>query len=430
MSPFTRSSRRWIVWAVLFVAAAGAAWPFLFREFRAYRGRAALRLRHGDEALSWLGPLAEAYPNRADFQFLLARACRRVGRLGQAEACLEKALQLGHPMQAVRREEILVLAHAGRMSLVEPALTELLVHPGEDGAEICEAFVAGYFLNYQMPAGLRIIEAWERDFPQDSQPHVFHGRYFQHIRAWKEASREYRRALELSPDAIEARRLYAQMLVELNEHSTAQKEFDLCLKHDPRDVAALIGRAHCLRVAGRDELARRDILAALGLAPGSAEALEVLGGIEREAGNTEAAIGHLREAAAREPHNIEIRYALAGALQAAGKRAAASEHFRYVDAARTAELKIQNAMELLLKRANDLGRNDELNLRFEIGSLTLAYGIPADAITWLQSVLELDPDYAPAHALLFEYYTGQGNEALAAQHRRKANRAEGQPHGT
>ncbi|HEY3964207.1 MAG TPA: tetratricopeptide repeat protein [Planctomycetaceae bacterium] len=407
-----------------------AAWPVADREFRINRARAALQSRHGEEALAWLSPLIASHPKSGEFHFQLARAYRRIGRLGQVEPCLLRARELDYPVAALQREQILALAQAGRMTDAEPALRGLLLNPGEDGADICEAFASGYFLNFQIIPGLKILEAWEKDYPGDAQPHVFRGKYYENLSSWQLASAEYRRALELSPESTATRVRLAQVLVELNEYAAAHKEFDRCLGQSPDDVEALVGRARCLRVAGRDDAARRDLLHSLKLDPGSAEALGVLGELELQAGDSSAAIQRLRESIARDSTSIEFRNALAGALQSAGQTQAAQEQFKYVDAARSAELKIHAAMRLLLKHDDDLNSDEELRIRFEIGSLTLRYGDPADGVAWLESVLRLDHDYAPAHQLLFEHFSSLGDDALAERHRIQALRPEGKPHGS
>jgi Tfp pilus assembly protein PilF len=405
-------------------------WSPALREYRVYRARAAIQGRNGEQALDWLAPLSSAELERADVQFLLARAQRHAGRLADAARHLERAETLGYPAEALHRERLLALAQAGNLTQAEPALGDLLLRPGDDGAEICEAYVAGYFLNYQMGAGLRLLEAWQRDYPRDPRPHVFRGKYFEHLMAWQDAAREYRRALDLESNSVETRRSLGLMLVALNEFSDAREQFERCLDRAPRDVAALVGRARCLHVAGRDEPARADLARALAIEPDAPEALAGLGEIELQAGNAADGAALLQRAAAGDPRNAEIRYALAGALQAAGDGAAAREHFQFVDEAHRAELKMHNAMQLLLAPSAQLRSADELKLRFEIGSLAIKYRDPVDGVAWLYSVLQIDPDYVPAHEMLGEYYATSGNPALSAEHLRKANRIAGAPHGS
>jgi len=427
---FLRPRFRWRLAAAIAGLLLIVCGPAAIREYRVYRARTASRERQSLEVLAWLAPLSSAELDRSDIQFLLARAFRHAGRMDEAARHLGRAHALGYSAEALRREQLLALAQGGSLSQVESELGDLLLQPGDDGAEICEAFASGYFLNYQMGAGLRLLEAWERDYPRDPQPHLFRGKYFEHLMAWQDAVHEYRRALDLAGDSLESRRSLGLMLLELNEFRDAREQFDRCLDRAPRDAVALVGRARCLQVDGRAESARADITRALEVEPDSADALAALGGLEMQAGNAREAVALLRRALDGDPQNAEIHYALAGALQAEGDGAAARKHFQFVDEARRAELKMHHDMQLLLAPSASLKSADELQLRFEIGSLAIKYREPADGVAWLYSVLQIDPNYEPAHRLLSEYFATTGKPVLAAEHLRQADRIAGTHNGS
>ena len=59
-------------------------------------------------------------------------------------------------------------------------------------------------------------------------------------------------------------------------------------------------------------------------------------------------------------------------------------------------------------------------LHYEMGVLFLRTGYPAEGEAWLKSALELDPNYAPAHAALADRYGQAGDAARAAEHRARA----------
>src|SRR5947207_1480547 len=97
---------------------------------------------------------------------------------------INRAKSLGYAPDAVRREWILTNAQSGRLGEAEPALERLLVDPQDDGAEICEAFVTGYFANYRIDSAMQLLDAWERDYPTDGQPHYLRGKFFEHSEMW------------------------------------------------------------------------------------------------------------------------------------------------------------------------------------------------------------------------------------------------------
>ena len=59
-------------------------------------------------------------------------------------------------------------------------------------------------------------------------------------------------------------------------------------------------------------------------------------------------------------------------------------------------------------------------LRCEAGLLCLHNGQDREAARWLTGALQLDPNYAPAHEGLAEYYERAGDPERAAEHRRRA----------
>jgi Tfp pilus assembly protein PilF len=59
-------------------------------------------------------------------------------------------------------------------------------------------------------------------------------------------------------------------------------------------------------------------------------------------------------------------------------------------------------------------------LRCEAGTILLRNGLKEDGRRWLLSALREDPYHAPTHAALGDYYQKEGNDSLAAFHRRIA----------
>ena len=57
--------------------------------------------------------------------------------------------------------------------------------------------------------------------------------------------------------------------------------------------------------------------------------------------------------------------------------------------------------------------------------IALQAGVPEDGVRWLESALEIDPHYAPAHQALAEYYKQIGDRARSAQHLSEAKSAAG-----
>ena len=103
--------------------------------------RRALRDRDADMALNAVREAARLTPNYGEVHFTMARVFRRQGHLDKVHESLEQAAKLGVTRNRIRREEWLAMAQAGQMKEARPHLSELLINPGDDGPEICEAYV-------------------------------------------------------------------------------------------------------------------------------------------------------------------------------------------------------------------------------------------------------------------------------------------------
>ena len=58
----------------------------------------------------------------------------------------------------------------------------------------------------------------------------------------------------------------------------------------------------------------------------------------------------------------------------------------------------------------------------EIGRIALRSGQLSEAVRWFEFALQIDPEYAPTHTELANYYHEMGNPILAARHRAFAQR--------
>ena len=157
--------------------------------------RRALKDRDGDKALSAAREAVRLSPRQGEAHFTLARAFRRQGQLDKVRESLEHAAKLGVPPDRIRREEWLALAQAGQMKEAQPHLSELLINPGDDGPDICEAYANGFFLTYRLDAAEQILDAWEKDFPQDPQPHVFRASMNSKMHNWPTTISHLRKAI-------------------------------------------------------------------------------------------------------------------------------------------------------------------------------------------------------------------------------------------
>lgn len=395
--------------------------PLLVVRWNVAKASNAVTKRDYPRALDFLKHAASQAPDDATVHFHLARCFRHLGDMNSVRKHLESALRLGYPKKAILREEWLAQAQSGQMSEAEPHLSELLQDAGDDGAEICEAYVNGYFLTTRFREAFELLDVWQADFPKDAQPYLFRGRYLQSQNAAKEAVAAYREGLKLEPWRHDLQLNLARCLVALHEHAEAAEILNRLETQTPNDPEVLENLGTCLLQRGQLPESVRFLTRLLEIQPRHAGGRLTLARVYLQEQRHEEALGLLKELAAERPFDIEVRYSHALTLLAAGEKERAAEEFRFVKTAREAMDGARRMMEVVTRK-----EPGNVDLRYQIGSLLLKYESPESGAGWLRSVLEIDSSHRPTHEALVGYYELLGNRELADQHRRYLQRSTGE----
>jgi tetratricopeptide (TPR) repeat protein len=359
-------------------------------QYRLWQARRALDQRDATLALEWLAQAEQIAPGYSTTEFLRARAYRRLGQPDQVRTHLLRARELGHPVEALQREATLTEAQTGQLNPGDAELQALLANPRGDTLEIYEAVVQGYLRMFQPGPASLLLDAWQADFPQDSQPLYYRGLIAIRLDHLEEAEAAFRSALRLCPERDDVRLLLADALRENFEYHAALEHYRRGLDNDPDNPQAWFGVAKCLDVLGETREARDAYLRLLEREPDHYEGLLGIGNLDLAYGNAAEAVRWLEAAAAQRPWEFEVRHALAWALQVAGQRDRAREHFEY--AVKAQEIR-QRLVGLTRRAAAEPGNAD---LRYRVGAILLERGQTADASTWLTSALRLEPDHPEA----------------------------------
>ena len=411
-----RITRRWrfFLLGLCLVAVAGLALarPGLVR-YRLWQARRALAERDAEQALAWLRRAERLDPDRGETQFWMARAHRRLGQTGQARADLDRALRWGHPAEALKREELLCLAQAGQIAPEDPRLSTLMLDPGDDALEIYEAVVRGYLETFHVGPALILLDAWAADYPEDPQSYFYRGLTWAHQSDWTQATEALGRALQLAPERYDVRIHLAQALRKDFRYREALEHYGRCLEQK-EDPEALLGRGLCLEALGETEEARESFLRVLAKVPDHYEGRLAIGKLDFSFGNAAEAVRWLEPAAKQRPYEVDVRHTLAWALLSTGEKERAREHFQLAVKAREASLRVTYLMRHVDAEPENVA------LRYEIGTILMQYGQASTALAWLQSALRLDPRHRPTHLALADYYSQQGHQELAVEHRRLA----------
>ncbi|GAB4137712.1 MAG: hypothetical protein Tsb009_05350 [Planctomycetaceae bacterium] len=411
-----RRIARWIIFFTLLFVALWFSRP-AFNRFALSRARANLEQRNHDAALVWLNRAMMLNDNHAETHFLLARTYRRLEDFAKVNHHLKKAHDLGWDLKQLEREQNIALAQTGQFSAMARHFPELFMNAGSDGPEISQAYVLMLMSQFRLQPAMEVLDAWQRDFPEDPQPYVLRGRALSVIRNWKEAEDQYKRALELSSTHWEARRELAKCLMEQLRFKEAEEHLRKCLNHDASDVKAAVAYATCLRKRNQLEQARSLLKKHWDHLQDDLDALREMGQIELAAERPKQAVKYLRLAVKQNPVDRETRYILAQALRAAGETQAAQKELAFVNQATKPVLRLG---QLVPKLVDD---PENIDLRFEIAKITWTYKSRPEGVRWFQSLLQFAPDHSPTHLALARHYELEGDTEKAAFHRRKAGTA-------
>jgi tetratricopeptide (TPR) repeat protein len=368
-------------------------------QYRLWQARQALARRDAKEALVRLERAECISPNSGETQFLMARAYRRLGQMDQVRARMTRASQLGYSRETLKREELLVLAQSGQISMAHPKMLALMMDPGPDAEDVYEAIVQGSLRTFQLGPALSALDAWEGDRPNSPEPHFYRGLVLAHQSEWSRAIASFRRALQLAPERHDIRLHLARALREHYQYREAIGQYRRCVEQND-DPEGLLGWAMCLDAMGKSTEARERYLRLLDEVPDYCEARLAIGELDLSHGDAQQALHWLEPAAEQRPYELNIRLALAWALRCIGQPERARKHFEFAAKAKEASNRLRHLVRRLAKNP------DNVELRCEIGATLLEYGPPSDGVVWLKSVLMLQPGHRRARALLADYYSG------------------------
>jgi tetratricopeptide (TPR) repeat protein len=256
----------------------------------------------------------------------------------------------------------------------------------------------------------QILDLWHRDYPKDVEPLALAGRYFQMLEDWDEAEKAYRSALSLEPENDDLRLSLGKALKSLLKTKDAISLFQDYLSRHPDDLEAIRGLANCYSTAGDLDGAIQMLRKAHQKYPEDFETQKLFGEMLFASGEPTAAVEVLERAHRAVEEDAGLAYQLAGALKACGRVSDAEPLFAFVSEARP-------YMDVKFKMEKELLRQPrDLELRMKIAEITAKYISRRDAIRWYLTVLQLSPNFLPAHQSLAELYRQLGDEKLAEYH--------------
>lgn len=407
------------------------------------RAQVALKGWLWDRADRWLVAASVLFPGHPETELLWARLDRQRNRLAASYEHLMRAERAGIPRIRIEREAFMARVQTGDLVDLTGTFGRMLANPGDDAAELCEAYVYGCLLQQRFADANRILDVWQSDFQDDPLPHFFRGRIAAIKNQFGVAEKEYEAALKLWPDHAATLYQLGTVQIALQRPAQAVETFRRCVAVAEEPQPPLIRMAEAYRILGRldeahDRIDQAEHRRSARPTEAYAQVLEAVQPPEMlllvEAGEIEmaqkkyaAAVLRLRQAVDRAPYLWTARFKLGTALQRNGEMAAAEREMQLMQ-----ELKeLDGKLAAWIEQARREPQNAEV--RCEIGRILWERKAERDALTWWQAALTSDPHHRSTHHFLADFYAAKAADdptaaPLARKHAAAAearNEAEG-----
>jgi tetratricopeptide (TPR) repeat protein len=331
---------------------------------------------------------------------------------------LAEAERLGAPPETVAVERALadMRQPGGAWFNNERLLVDRVKKLTPDTPLILEGLIHAYLRHVNFEKALACEDALLRMEPGNLQGLLWRGRMRALLRQKPRAYEDLESALKLAPDFHPARYYLAEMMAAENRYHEAEPHVQILIEHSPKNLLVRLLWARCRIELGLDS-AGAELDAWLQDAPPHhprlLEALDAAARVALSASQPVKAEGYARRALAELPLDKQALYNLSRSLNDQGRKQEAQE----------VEQKLVQVMKDLAVVARVWDRlakdSTNLELRYELGSAYLRLARPGDALVWLNSVLDREPEHRETLQLLAEYYEKGGQRALAAQMRQR-----------
>lgn len=384
--------RRMIVVAVL--GGLWTGWPALCRR----QASSALKLQQPETAVRWLRWADFSGLSKLETALLRCQTARRIGDPQAIRSSLDALETLGASPRRIEREQILALAHSGKMREAAPHMSRLLTDLDGDNRDVSCSYIVGFLRAKRYREAGALIDALMKDDPENPFPWYARGRVFALQQLLPKAEADFREALKLSPEWSEPAIELAELLHESHRQRDAMPLFQKLLDQQQFAVRAAVGLADCLKSIGEPQQAAAVLEQARNAGQADAAWWIALGRLHFEEGRFVEAETALQRGLQLQPWADDALFTLAQCQRQLQKDDIAAENFRRVEDFRAALSKLRNLQDQITASPTD-----EL-VRMEAAELMLKFQDPQDGVVALQGVLDLNPNNKQAHKLLADYF--------------------------
>jgi tetratricopeptide (TPR) repeat protein len=230
---------------LVIVAACGVALAWYLRDQRYLsRGKEALARHDFVGAREQFEAYLSYHSDDVQVRLLAAQAARRAGDLAAAEEHLFVAQRLGDVGDASTLEFALLRAQRGDSAGIESYLHQQQERDPATSALVLEAAAQGA-MKKNLPLALGFLDRLLTLQPDHYQGRLLRGRLWHDLHRYENARDDLLRAIELRPEAVEARVLCADTAYQLGHVGEAAGHFEEALQRQRENQQALLGLARC-----------------------------------------------------------------------------------------------------------------------------------------------------------------------------------------
>jgi predicted Zn-dependent protease len=371
---------------------------------------------HTNEALPHLQACLSVWPRDPQTLLLAARSARRTGEFDWADHYLDQYQELrGKDDEALFIERVLVSAERGEVNSVSRFCQALVERNHPATPLILEALANGYLRRARPRDAERALEEWLKRQPDNPQALHIRGQMHDEELRTHDAITDYRRVLAIDPKMEDARLRLCESLMHLGLTNEALPHLEYLSQRRPNNPKIQVHLARCYDRIERLADAEQILTALLDRQPDYGPALAERGKLALRAGRTSEAEQWLRQAVERQPGDILAHYQFALCLEKNGKAEEAQQVRAHLVEVEGDMRRIQDISKEKMQQSPH-----DPDLHYELGAIALRYGLVESGLRWLHRALNEDPNHAPTHKALMEYYQSIGAFGRAAEHRRKA----------
>jgi len=352
------------------------------------------------------------FPNDAEAHLLAARIERLLGKPIPAQKHLEEYKRIEGSTDRFQLEWLLLRAMSGDQDNrdVESGLKYCLDKKDPHSPLIVEALVYLCLKEFRFALAKYYAEEWLRKEPDNVRALHWRAIIETNRHFLDDASGDYERVLELSPEHFDARLNLAKILLQEKSIPQAVKHLHILEMKYPDHPEVIYSLALCRAFQGQPEEATKLLDRLLAQNPENARALHQRGKLAFDLAEQER---YFRKAIKIDPSLLEARFSLFSCLGKQPKRReeAQAEHKKYDEM--LAELK---GFEKTIAALEKSPTNPDLLA--EVGRVLLVQN-PVSGQEFLYKALQFSPQHQKSHEILANYFKKVNQPEKEAWHREK-----------